>query len=140
MKSMTGFGAAEKTGKHGKILVEVRSYNHRFLDIRLRLHRVIQAYEPGIYLWARKRLVRGRVEISVQWEEPKEGQVPLQFDPKVLDFYQDLEKLLRDEFKIPGRLDIPTLLRLRELVSSTGDNLELEEDWTDVLQAMEVPA
>jgi len=137
MKSMTGFGAAEKIGRHGKILVEVRSYNHRFLDLRLRLHRVIQAYEPRIYQWARKRLVRGRVEINVQWEEPKEERVPFQFDLKILAFYQNLEKKLRDEFSMPGQLDIPTLMRLREFVSTTGDNLELEEEWADVLHVVE---
>ncbi len=137
MKSMTGFGAAEREGSRGAIRIEARSYNHRFLDIRLRVSRSLQAVEPRVYQWARDRLVRGRVEIIVQWEEAGSGAEPLRLNEHALAFYLDLEKRLRGEFGVAGALDIQTLLRLRDLVVLPEEGPDVEEEWARILQALE---
>ncbi len=137
MKSMTGFGAAERAGGRGSIRIEVRSYNHRFLDIRLRVARSLQPLEPRIFQWARDRLVRGRVEMNVQWEEAGGGVEPLRLNEKALQFYLDLEKRLREEFGVAGVLDMQTLLHLRDLVILPEEGPDIEEEWALVLQAME---
>jgi uncharacterized protein (TIGR00255 family) len=136
MRSMTGFGAADKGGRQGAIRVEVRSYNHRFLDLKLRVSRALQALEPRVYLWARDRLVRGRVEIQVQWDERRgEGQ-PFQLNEEALKFYMGLSTRLREEFGATGTLEVGTLVRLRDLVLVSEGNPDTEEEWPHVLQAL----
>jgi uncharacterized protein (TIGR00255 family) len=137
MRSMTGFGSAEREGKRGVICVETRSYNHRFLDLRLRIARPLQPLEPRVHQWARDRLVRGRVEIHLHWEDLAGGAEPLRLNEGALQFYLDLEKRLREEFGVQGCLDMQTLVRLRDLVVLPEEGLDIEEEWTVVLQTLE---
>ncbi len=137
MKSMTGFGSTEVPCGRGKILVETRSYNHRFLDIKLRLHKVLQPFEPRVFQWGRNRFERGRVEIAVRLEEDRQAALPLQFNPGALKFYTDLEKTVRDTFGIPGALDVSSLLSMREVVTAREENADTEALWPDVSRALE---
>jgi uncharacterized protein (TIGR00255 family) len=137
MKSMTGFGSDEQDGERGTIRVEMRSYNHRFLDLRLRVSRALQPLEPRIYAWARDRLVRGRVEVNVQYDEQGGGAEPFRLNEEALRFYMDLAKRLREEFGVKGTLGLETLMRLRDLVILTEGNPDLEEEWPHLLQASE---
>ena len=137
MRSMTGFGTADREGKRGAIRIEARSYNHRFLDLRLRVARPLQPLEPRVYQWARDRLVRGRVEMNVHWEELVGGVEPLRLNEESLKFYLDLEKRLREEFGVEGVLDMQTLIPLRDLVFLPENSPDIEEEWTPLLQALE---
>ena len=72
LKSMTGFGVAE-TENHGtKIGVEIRSVNHRYLDISLRLPRPLLAFEDTIKSRVRERTDRGRMSLSFTFESQDE--------------------------------------------------------------------
>ena len=137
MKSMTGFGSAERECTRGTTRIEVRSYNHRFLDIRLRIARALQSLEPRVYPWARDRLVRGRVDINVLWEERAGGAQPLRLNEEALKFYMDLEKRLREELGVQGRLDVQTLVRLRDLVTFTEERSDIEQEWPHIVQALQ---
>ncbi len=137
MRSMTGFGAAEREGKRGAIRIEMRSYNHRFLDLRLRVARPLQPLEPRIYQWARDRLVRGRVEVNVHWEEQTGAVQPLRLNEEALGFYLELGKRLRQEFGVEGALDVQTLVRLRDLVILPEERPDIEEEWARVQGALE---
>src|SRR5262245_43610297 len=68
MRSMTGFGVGEASLGVGRVALEARSVNHRFLDVRIRLPRELG--EHGAYLeqLARTRLARGRIELNVRYE------------------------------------------------------------------------
>lgn len=136
MKSMTGFGSAEAVGKRGRILVEARSYNHRYLDIRVRVHRMYQPLEPRVFLWARDRLARGRVEISVQVAETNQGPSVYALNEGNLKFYLDAQRRVQEEFGVTGSLDIPTLFGLRELFVSSEETQNAENEWPVVQDAL----
>lgn len=136
MKSMTGFGSAEAVGKAGNVHVEARSYNHRFLDIRLRVHRLYQPLESRIYLWVRDRLARGRVEISLQLSQASQSPAVYALNEPLLKFYLETQKCLQEEFGLPGRLDVPALLSLRDLLVHPEDLLTVEEEWPVVQKAL----
>jgi uncharacterized protein (TIGR00255 family) len=137
MKSMTGFGAAEQEGRCGSVRVEMRSYNHRYLDLRLKLHRNVFSLEARVHQWAKKRLTRGKVEIFVHWEEPHGEEALLQFRPEALRFYLTVEGRMREEFGLPGFLDIPAAMRMKEIVSPREEKQEPEETWAEVEPVLE---
>ena len=64
MRSMTGFGMGECPFGAGKLSVEVRGVNHRFLDVRVRVPRELAELAPYVEQLARERLTRGRFEID----------------------------------------------------------------------------
>jgi len=72
LRSMTGFGVAEVGGRGFKIAAELRSVNHRFLDIALRLPRALQIFEDEIKTRIRDRIDRGRISLTFTFEAQDE--------------------------------------------------------------------
>jgi uncharacterized protein (TIGR00255 family) len=68
LRSMTGFGVAEVAGPGYKLTAELRSVNHRFLDIALRLPRALQIFEDEIKSRLRDRIDRGRLSLAFTFE------------------------------------------------------------------------
>jgi len=77
MLSMTGYGVAGANMGTATVVIEARSFNHRFLDVRVRLPGVLQDHVALVDEIARKQLVRGRVEISGRLEGRLSGRVVL---------------------------------------------------------------
>ncbi|WP_161869737.1 YicC/YloC family endoribonuclease [Enterococcus diestrammenae] len=69
MKSMTGFGESTQVNGHYSVTVEIKSVNHRFLDIQIRSPKQVNAYETQIRQIIKDTLPRGRVEVFVTIKE-----------------------------------------------------------------------
>ncbi len=106
MRSMTGFGTGEAPFGSGKLSVEVRGVNHRFLDVRVRVPREMTELAPYVEQLAREKLTRGRFEIAVRVEGMQLGAAVLDRDRARTVFQQLCE--LRDELA-PGA-DVPLSL------------------------------
>lgn len=66
LQSMTGFGAARATVEGEEISVELRSVNHKFVEVKVRLPRELAALETTVVKTVKDRLVRGAVEVSIR--------------------------------------------------------------------------
>lgn len=69
VKSMTGYGKGEAVGPAGRCVVEVRSVNHRYGELTVKLPRSFLAYEHELRKAAGVRIKRGKADLFVQWEE-----------------------------------------------------------------------
>lgn len=68
MQSMTGFGTARRELPAGRLSVEMRSVNSRFLEVNIRFNQSLHAFEPEVRSELRNRLKRGKVDIFVRFE------------------------------------------------------------------------
>ncbi len=68
MLSMTGYGSGFAPLGEGRVVIDVRSVNHRFLDVRVRLPHRFQEAAPAVEKLARERLQRGRVDVGARLE------------------------------------------------------------------------
>jgi len=131
-ESMTGYGRGEHRGDRYQVAVEIRSVNHRFLDLKLRLPRELGAVEQQLRSAVRRRIARGAVDAAV-WVERTPGTASRRF---VVD-----ETLLREAaagIEAAGRAlgtelraDLATLAQFREIFrfEAEPDDLgELEAD------------
>ena len=66
MRSMTGFGLGEAPLGSGKLGIEIRGVNHRFLDVRVRVPRELGELAGFVEQVARERLTRGRYEVALR--------------------------------------------------------------------------
>jgi uncharacterized protein (TIGR00255 family) len=69
IKSMTGYGKGEAETGSGRFLVEVRTVNHRYGEVTVKLPRSFMAYEHELRKITGNRIKRGKVDLFVQWEE-----------------------------------------------------------------------
>jgi uncharacterized protein (TIGR00255 family) len=123
--SMTGFGQGEATNAASSVTVEIRSVNHRFLDLAFKLPRVIQNREADIKDIVRAKLARGRVTISINIESPMAGRA-ITINEQVLETYLAQLRAFAKKHGLEDRLSMDTLMQLPEVV--TARELEPGED------------
>jgi uncharacterized protein (TIGR00255 family) len=95
MQSMTGYGSGRAALGDGHVVLDVRTVNHRYLDVRVRLPSRIQSRTPTVERVLRARLERGRVDVSARFEGQTLPQPTLDLD-RARSVYKDLARL-RDE-------------------------------------------
>lgn len=122
MLSLTGFGSGSAPLGDGRILIEIRSLNHKHQDVRMRLPAELNEHSFFLEQTARTTLGRGRYDLSVRVE----GQVsalPELDREKIKALYRSLAAL-RDEIAPETPLALTSLLGLPEIFSSRGPQPE----------------
>ena len=115
IRSMTGYGSGEWQSDGRHIEVEVKSFNHRYLDVALHLPRRLTPLEPQVRNLVRQRLSRGRIEVSVQIEDSSLEEQRLELNlAAAKDYYQAL-KNLQDHLGISGEIRLETLATFRDI-------------------------
>ncbi len=116
MKSMTGYGEAAAQGRCAKIAVQIRSLNHRHLDIQTRVPREYLPVEDELRKAVREKISRGRVDLFVTRVPFMGGQARrLEMDEALLAQYLDALGAAKKKFGLEGELDLSFLSRLPEL-------------------------
>ncbi|HYK88642.1 MAG TPA: YicC/YloC family endoribonuclease [Acidobacteriota bacterium] len=129
--SMTGYGTGAGRGEETEIAVEIRTVNHRFLDVHTRLPREYTYLEAEVQQVVRGTLGRGRVDVSVslQCTNPATFLV----NAESARSYIQAASRLRDEFRLEDSIDLKTLLTLpgvlqnRDNVAAQAENNALKE-------------
>ncbi|MEO0079963.1 MAG: YicC/YloC family endoribonuclease [candidate division WOR-3 bacterium] len=111
IRSMTGVGRAEAVLRPGnsRITVDIRSVNHKFLELIPSLPSELADYESEIRELVRRRVRRGYVQVRVNLEEMTEGP-RLVVDHRLVRDYVRLARELQKRYRIGGELNINTLL------------------------------
>lgn len=107
---MTGFGSATGTAGETAIAVEVRSVNGRHLRVDVRLPSGGEAWEPPLRELVGERADRGSVDVTVRLEEAG-GEGALELDRERVEAFLKAVRTLREEFSLPGRVDLPLVVQ-----------------------------
>ncbi|QJA06458.1 YicC family protein [Thermosulfurimonas marina] len=137
MQSMTGFGRGERQGEGFVLQVEVKSLNHRFMEVLLRLPRRYQPLEERIRRVLKERFHRGRFEIQARLSGVPPATARVFADRDLLSQYLTLLRSLRAEFGLSGEIQLGDLLRLREIFDLSEEAPPLEELWEEFGPALE---
>ncbi|HVR28269.1 MAG TPA: YicC/YloC family endoribonuclease [Thermoanaerobaculia bacterium] len=117
--SMTGFGAASGASARYRVTVEIRTVNHRGLDLVLRLKEACRSAEPDLRAMLKARLHRGRVEVAVNVDPVTEAQLDVDLDRPLAAALARLAEELRGEGLTEGGLRSGDLLRVPGLVRTS---------------------
>ncbi len=137
MKSMTGYGEAAAQGQQAKVAVQIRSLNHRHLDIQLRVPREYLSVEDDLRREIRRRVSRGRVELFVT-RVPFLGSQKrtLEMDEALLVQYLHALRSAKRKFALKGEVEISFLSHLPELFQLTEVEPSEEEERGLVLKTL----
>jgi uncharacterized protein (TIGR00255 family) len=120
LHSMTGYGVGSAQKDEAVVSVEIRTVNHRFLDLHIRLSREYSNLESVIQQILRGSLHRGRVDLNVTIQT--RGVATITVNSETVRAYLEAAQKLRDEFNSEGALDVRTLLILPGVVQNTNEN------------------
>lgn len=127
IRSMTGFGQAQIQTETYSLRIEVKTVNHRFLEVVLRAPRHLGELEEGIKKYVQSRLRRGRVEIFIAFEEIGIKMPVLAVDNDLALAYHKSLLQLADLLDIERSLDLKTLVSLPGIVSLSKSEDDMEE-------------
>lgn len=134
--SMTGFGRGQASENGYQFSIELKSVNHRFLEIVVRTPRNLMSFEERIRKMLQGKFLRGRIEVFVNVAETEARKRLVKVDKELALSYdkslKDLALTLNTEYEV----DIYRLMTLPEVLSVEEPELELEDLWKTCAEAL----
>ncbi|MBQ6150530.1 MAG: YicC family protein [Mogibacterium sp.] len=121
IRSMTGFGRGEYSDEISKVTVEIRSVNHRYLDIYVKMPRRYSFAEETIKSAIKERLHRGKVEVSVSVDNVGKSDSDVRLDKELAARYYSVLSELKDSFDFgeESRVSLSLLSKMPDVIVTT---------------------
>jgi uncharacterized protein (TIGR00255 family) len=124
LKSMTGYAQARAVENGWSLRVTIRSVNHRFLDLHLRMPDGFEPLEPRIRQLIRERIRRGHLDVTVHYELA--GPSAVGVNQEVAAAYLQAANALRKQFGLQSEPDVASIMRLPGVIGAASASLEGE--------------
>ena len=98
IKSMTGFGRCEVMDGDRKFTVEMKSVNHRYLDVNIKMPKKLNFFEAAIRAELKNYIQRGKVDIFITYEDFSEGNVSIKYNKETAAVYVQYLKQMAEDF------------------------------------------
>ena len=132
IKSMTGFGRGEYTDGKRSITVEIKSVNHRYSDITVKMPRRYTFAEDKIKNTVKEKIRRGKVDVSIIVDNIAENDVNIRLNTMLAKQYYDNLTELRSEFDLSGDISLQFMASLPDVMKAIPD-VEDEEEITNAI-------
>lgn len=136
MKSMTGYGEGSQSVRGTKVTVQIRSLNHRHLDLQLRVPREYLALEEEIRKTLRGKISRGRVDLFVNRYAGKPSARKLEMDEELVGQYIAGVKQLKKKYRLEGEVGVSLLSNIPDLVHVREPEADPSGERQAVLKAL----
>ncbi|MCI5747238.1 YicC/YloC family endoribonuclease [Eubacterium pyruvativorans] len=132
IRSMTGFGRGEYSDGKRNVIIEVKSVNHRYCDINVKMPRRYLFAEEAMKKALKKYVRRGKVDCSVTVESLTESDVKIRLNRPAAAQYIENLKALKDEFGVSGEVTLDLLAGFPDVMQQVPE-VEDEEAITRAL-------
>ena len=135
IKSMTGFGRSEYTDGKRSIIVEIKSVNHRYSDITIKMPRRYSFSEDRLKGAVKDIARRGKIDVSIMVENITEDDTNVRLNTMVARQYYDNLRELQKEFDVGGDITLQFLSTLPDVMKAVPD----VEDEEAIYKSLEAP-
>ncbi len=129
IKSMTGFGRAEVLDENHKFTIELKTVNHRYLDLSVRLPRQLGFFETAVRNYLKKYLLRGKVDVFIFYEDYSSQKALLTYNAELVKQYLAYFGQMEKEFSIENDITLSTLARLPEIFTMEQQAQDEDSLW-----------
>ena len=129
LKSMTGFGRCEIADKDRKVIVEMKSVNHRYCDITIKMPKKLSFFESAIRSLLKKYIQRGKVDIFITYEDYTENRSCLKYNRELAAEYMDALRQMSEDFSIENDVRTSALSRYPEVLTVEEQTVDEDELW-----------
>ncbi len=128
MKSMTGFGYAEGEGAIGFYRISIKSVNHRFCDINLRIPHELCLWEDNMLSYLRERISRGKVELKLYFD-PRQEAFSVEANALLAQAYLSALYKLSADLNLPYEANLHDLMQVEEVIRLKEDDHKWIEEF-----------
>lgn len=136
IKSMTGFGRCEIANESRRIVVEMKSVNHRYLDVAIKMPKKLTLFENPVRNLMKEYAQRGKIDIYITYEDCTENQVQLKYNEALAGEYLKYMRQMSEQFGLPLDLTAQSLARYPEIFTMEAQELDEKEWWQLLEQAI----
>lgn len=136
IKSMTGFGRCEVCEADRKFTVEMKSVNHRYLDVNLKMPKKLNFFESAIRGLLKEYIQRGKVDIFITYEDMTEENVSIRYNRDTAGKYLEYLKQMSEDFGLEDDIRVSTLSRFPEVFSMEEVQIDGEGIWKTLEKAL----
>lgn len=137
MKSMTGYGRARQMLHSRDITVELRSVNHRYLDVNVKAPRMYGFLEETVKTAVGQMIARGKVDIFITIDASASDDVKISLNRKLLENYLELLHEMRDAYHMQDDVSVMAASRLPDVFTTEKQEADADELTADVLQVLQ---
>lgn len=140
IKSMTGFGRSESVTKDRKIVIEMKSVNHRYCDLNIKMPKKFNYFEAAIRNHLKQYIGRGKVDIFITYEDYTEDNVCVKYNSDIASEYVKYLGQMADEFGLKSDLSPVALSRFPEVLILEDQSENEEELWRELVVILDEAA
>lgn len=130
LKSMTGYGRYETVAEGKKILVEIKSVNHRFSDYNIKVPRNLGFLEDKVRKYASQYITRGKVDIFVSVESYEEADKDIVLNEELAKNYIDVLHELCEKFNLKDDISVSNVARYTEIFKTERREEDEDKIWS----------
>lgn len=137
IKSMTGFGRYETVTDEYRIAVEIKSVNHRYCDLNIKLPKKFNEIENTLRMMMKEIAERGKVDVYVSYEDYAGKGTPVHYHPQIAKEYVKVAAQVAEEFELHNSLSAERLLGFADVISLEEESNDLESVFPIVTQTLQ---
>ena len=136
IKSMTGFGRAEYVSPERKITVELKSVNHRYLDLNIKMPKKFSMFDGAIRNLMKTYMQRGKVDVFLTCEDYSLGSSSLKYNRELASEYLTYLKQMQEDFGLEYDIRVSTLSRYPDVLTMEEQSIDEDELWNILEQTI----
>ena len=136
IKSMTGFGRCEVTEGNRKYTVEIKSVNHRYLDVNIKMPKSLNFFESTIRTLLKEYMERGKVDLYITYEDFSEERFSLKYNEELAGEYLAHLKEMAEKFGLEDDIRVSTLCRYPDVFTMEQVEVDEQELWAGLEKAI----
>ena len=136
IKSMTGFGRCEFTDEKRKFTVELKSVNHRYLDVTIKMPKKLNFFESSIRALLKEYIERGKVDVYITYEDYTEDNYALKYNASLAAQYLNYLNSMAEEFGLENDIRVSNLSRYPDVLVMEEQDVDEKELWDGLEHAL----
>lgn len=136
IKSMTGFGRYEYADEKRKFTAEIKSVNHRYLDVNIKMPKKLNFFESSIRNLLKEYMERGKVDLYITYEDYTEDNYSLRYNASLAGEYLKYLRQMAAEYGLDDDIRVSTLSRYPDVFVMEEQSIDEKELWSGLEKAI----
>lgn len=136
IKSMTGFGRCEIAENNRKFTVEMKSVNHRYLDVNMKMPKKLNFFESSIRGELKNYISRGKVDLFISYEDFSENTCSVRYNKELAEEYLRYLRQMAEDFGLDDDIRVSTLSKYQDVFTMEEQTIDEEELWQSLHKAI----
>ncbi|MCR5627269.1 MAG: YicC family protein, partial [Lachnospiraceae bacterium] len=132
IRSMTGFGRSELDINDRKYTVEIKTVNHRFFEVNVKLPKILNMFDSNIRTALKDHISRGKVDVFITFEDNSRKKGYVKYNSDLAHEYYDYLQEMSKEFSLRNDISVGALSRYPDVFTTTDAEFDEDEIWAEL--------